>query len=86
MKKIRVVLASIGAVIGIGGAYASSHYSVKSPHGLTVFNWYTANGTFVLVGNTVTARTLACPITGVRTCLIGTVGGVTYVTAKLRKL
>lgn len=51
MNKIKIAFASLAAIAGIGGAYAATGH-LDSRAG-TIFNWYTAGGTFQVSGTTV---------------------------------
>jgi hypothetical protein len=78
MKRLKLALAAIAAVTGVGGAYVS-HAQASSKAG-TIFRWYTkpSGGAFTFSG-TVGAASLACPGTG-KFCLHGTATGKLPVT------
>lgn len=44
MKKISTILSTLIAIMGIGGAYASTHQHLESNRMFTIFNWYTTGG------------------------------------------
>lgn len=88
MNKIKIVFAALTAVVGIGGAYATTHQESSNRAG-TTFKWYTPGG--AVFNNALTlnqARAASgCTVTAQLPCLRGTgitVGG-THVTVFLKK-
>ncbi|MBC9915553.1 hypothetical protein [Chitinophaga varians] len=69
-ESIKVVYLTLGALIGFGGAYATSHKADPGAVSYT-YNWYTPNGNLAFISTVAVARS-ACPIGGVVVCLQGT--------------
>lgn len=70
---LKLFFSVLAAIIGIGGAYATSHSSGSARVG-TIFNWYTVNGQFVFTGTVSAAMFMVCPLTGNCVCMKGTAG------------
>ncbi|MBC9929101.1 DUF6520 family protein [Chitinophaga qingshengii] len=69
MKKIKIAFAALTAIIGIGGAYATTADSVNRVG--TIYRWHTVGGKVTFSGTTVAAR-VNCPAPSGVTCLYGT--------------
>nr|WP_295865469.1 DUF6520 family protein [uncultured Chitinophaga sp.] len=69
MKKIKVAFAALTAIVGIGGAYATTADSTSRVG--TIYRWHTVGGTYTFSGTTVLAKQ-KCPAPNGVTCLYGT--------------
>lgn len=85
MKKIKLVLITFAAIIGVGGAYAVEVNPARKAG--TIFNWYTYGGTFQVTGTYEQVKSICSG--GIDFCLRGTFaipgGGMVIVTLYNRR-
>ncbi|WP_343746379.1 hypothetical protein [Chitinophaga sp.] len=87
MKKIKIAFAALTAVVGIGGAYATTHQASADRVG-TIYRWHTLVGNNVLATTTIPNAQFLSGCNGQRVnCLRGTVQtiGGAIVTVFLKK-
>lgn len=69
----QIVISTLAAIVGVGGAYASVQTDDNN-QATTVYNWYTALGSFKMTATLIGAERFGCSLSGPRVCLKGTVG------------
>ncbi|WP_113613712.1 hypothetical protein [Chitinophaga flava] len=79
MKKTKVAFSALGALIGIGGAYATTHQVISGKVDINTYNWYTPDGQLAFRSTILPARS-ACPELVGYVCLRGTAQGIPNVT------
>lgn len=77
MEKIKLIFATVGALAGVTGAYAT-HRPGDAP-GNVVYNWYVPDGQLAFIATVAVAKS-ACPDPGVIVCLRGTAANYAPVT------
>lgn len=78
MKKVSVICATLGALIGVGGAYANGHSEIEKTIGVT-YNWYLPSGELAFIAVVTVAKAI-CPAGVLKTCLRGTATGMQSIT------